>query len=281
MTATLQVRERIADAVSIDFRVADTGIGIAPDRLPHIFDDFTQASYDIGLKYGGTGLGLAISKKLVELHGSHIAVESELGRGTTFSFALRLRTPEVAAEAIVDGGETAEPGALKGLKVLIADDNEVNVLVLTGLPAQVGRRDRRRDQRPARRRADPGGGLRPGADGSAHAGAGRLRRHASRSAPCPIRVTRGCRSSRSRPPPGWAISTISTPRASPSSSASRSAPISCSRRSPGTCAGLEVGIKDDKDVKDSKDEKDTWDRGLFPVLAVLAVLYVLVSFFCP
>lgn len=92
VTLTLQVRELVADAVSIHFRVADTGIGIAPDRLPHIFDAFTQASYDIGIKYGGTGLGLAISKKLVELHGSRITVESELGQGTTFSFDLRLKT---------------------------------------------------------------------------------------------------------------------------------------------------------------------------------------------
>jgi PAS domain S-box-containing protein len=129
VTVTLQVRERIADAVSIDFQVADTGIGIAPDRLPHIFEEFTQANYDIGLKYGGTGLGLSISKKLVELHGSHIAVESELGRGTTFSFALRLRTPEAAGEV---AGETANEQALRGLTVLVADDNEVNVLVLTG-----------------------------------------------------------------------------------------------------------------------------------------------------
>jgi len=136
VTATLQVRERIADAVSIDFQVADTGIGIAPDRLPHIFDEFTQANYDIGLKYGGTGLGLTICKKLVELYGSHIAVESELGRGTTFSFALRLRTPEIAAAA--EAAEEVDPKTLKGLKVLVADDNEVNVLVLSSFLREWG-----------------------------------------------------------------------------------------------------------------------------------------------
>jgi PAS domain S-box-containing protein len=133
VTVTLQVREQISDAVSIDFQVADTGIGIAPDRLPHIFDEFTQANYDIGLKYGGTGLGLAISKKLVELHGSHIAVESELGRGTTFSFVLRLRTPAAVEPAAAEAGSAPEdPSSLRGLRVLVADDNEVNVLVLTG-----------------------------------------------------------------------------------------------------------------------------------------------------
>jgi signal transduction histidine kinase len=60
--------------------------------MPQIFDDFSQASYDIGLKYGGTGLGLAISKKLVELQGGQLAVDSEVGRGTTFWFVLRFKT---------------------------------------------------------------------------------------------------------------------------------------------------------------------------------------------
>jgi PAS domain S-box-containing protein len=91
VTATLAVAGLDADAVTIDVRVADTGIGIPADRLPHIFDDFTQASYDIGMKYGGSGLGLAITRRLLELLGSRIDVESEPGRGTTFSFVLRLK----------------------------------------------------------------------------------------------------------------------------------------------------------------------------------------------
>jgi PAS domain S-box-containing protein len=133
VTVTLQVRESIAEAVSIDFQVTDTGIGIAPDRLPHIFDEFTQANYDITLKYGGTGLGLAISKKLVELHGSHIVVESELGRGTTFSFVLRLRAPAAVEPPESEKGRAPDDEqTLRGMKILVADDNEVNVLVLTG-----------------------------------------------------------------------------------------------------------------------------------------------------
>lgn len=97
VTLELAVRELDEEApgeeISIAFRVADTGIGIPPDRLAHIFDDFAQASYDIGMKYGGTGLGLAISQRLVEMHGGRIAVESEPERGTTFSFVLRLKLP--------------------------------------------------------------------------------------------------------------------------------------------------------------------------------------------
>lgn len=131
VTVELQVLELEADTVSFELRVTDTGIGIAPERLAHIFEDYTQASYDIGMKYGGTGLGLSISKRLVELHGSRLEVESELGRGTAFSFRLRLRTaePTVAETAL----EETAPQTLKGLRVLVADDNEVNVFVLTGL----------------------------------------------------------------------------------------------------------------------------------------------------
>ncbi|MEA2560088.1 MAG: hypothetical protein QOH06_1592 [Acidobacteriota bacterium] len=131
VTVALEVRERLPDAVSIDFRIADTGIGIAADRLPHVFDEFTQANYDIGLKYGGTGLGLSISKKLVELYGGRITVESELGRGSTFTFGLRLRVPPETSEPGDEAEASADDQPLKGLKVLIADDNEINVLVLT------------------------------------------------------------------------------------------------------------------------------------------------------
>ncbi|MFL6202057.1 MAG: ATP-binding protein [Thermoanaerobaculia bacterium] len=131
VTVALEVRERLPDAVSIDFRIADTGIGIAEDRLPHVFDEFTQANYDIGLKYGGTGLGLSISKRLVELHGSRIAVESELGRGSTFRFVLRLRVPPEVSGSKERADASAEEQPLKGLRILIADDNEINVLVLT------------------------------------------------------------------------------------------------------------------------------------------------------
>lgn len=71
--------------------VSDTGIGIPADRLGHIFEEYTQASSEIGERYGGSGLGLAITRKLVLLHGSDLSVTSTVGQGTTFSFVLRLR----------------------------------------------------------------------------------------------------------------------------------------------------------------------------------------------
>ena len=129
VTVTLRAEHLDAGSAAIRFEVADTGIGIAREMLPRIFEDYTQASYDIALKYGGTGLGLGISRKLVELHGSTIAVESEPGRGSRFSFVLRFKAAApLAPDAAGDGR-----GRLSGLRVLVVDDNDVNVFVITGL----------------------------------------------------------------------------------------------------------------------------------------------------
>src|SRR5581483_7311648 len=72
----------------LKFTITDTGIGIAKERLPHIFEPFVQADKRITHKYGGTGLGLDIAKKIVELHGGKINVESQLGKGSVFSFTI-------------------------------------------------------------------------------------------------------------------------------------------------------------------------------------------------
>ena len=128
-SVTLSVQREAVERemVAVRFAVADTGIGIAPDRLSRIFDDYAQASYDIGLKYGGTGLGLGISRKLVELYGSRIHVESEPGKGSTFSFTLRLKCPAPRPE------RPASEAPLEGLEVLLVDDNEVNIFVTSDL----------------------------------------------------------------------------------------------------------------------------------------------------
>jgi signal transduction histidine kinase len=75
----------------LHYRVSDTGIGIAADRLDFIFAEFQQADAAVAQEFGGTGLGLSITRKFVELHGGHIRAESELGKGTTISFEIPLR----------------------------------------------------------------------------------------------------------------------------------------------------------------------------------------------
>jgi signal transduction histidine kinase len=122
--------ERSGSLSVVRFEVRDTGIGIAADRIAGIFDDFTQASYEISVKYGGTGLGLAITRKILDLYKSRITVESTPGVGSTFRFAL-----ELPAVEDVSGAEPARPvesEAVRGMRVLLADDNEVNHFVLGG-----------------------------------------------------------------------------------------------------------------------------------------------------
>jgi signal transduction histidine kinase len=83
-------------SVAITFSVADTGIGIPADRLSNIFQEYTQAGPEVRTQYGGTGLGLAISRRLVKLHGGDLTVQSEPGRGSTFSFTLHLKRQALA-----------------------------------------------------------------------------------------------------------------------------------------------------------------------------------------
>ncbi|WNG47339.1 response regulator [Archangium minus] len=128
VTVALRVLELFPDAASLEFRVTDTGIGIAEDRLGAIFEEFTQASYEINMKYGGTGLGLAITRKLLDLHGSKMSVESEPGVGSSFSFNLRLKLGQEARES--HRPRTRDAQAIQGVRVLVAEDNDVNVFVI-------------------------------------------------------------------------------------------------------------------------------------------------------
>jgi PAS domain S-box-containing protein len=127
-------REVTARDALLDFAVSDTGIGVSPERLPHIFESFTQASAEVTARYGGSGLGLAITKRLVELHGSELRVESRLGEGSVFSFGLRLGlVASGVARSATASAPGAEPPPLAGLRLLVADDNEANLVVLGDL----------------------------------------------------------------------------------------------------------------------------------------------------
>ena len=114
----------------LHFIVTDTGIGIAPEKLETIFESFSQADTSTTREYGGTGLGLTISRRLVELMGGKVWIESELGKGSHFHFTIPLR--EAAA---LDKAPEVE-GAYKvlvGIKVLVIDDNKTNRRILEGL----------------------------------------------------------------------------------------------------------------------------------------------------
>lgn len=121
----LQTNEK-ASKCNVRFSIQDTGIGIPAEKLDIIFDKFSQADASTTRKYGGTGLGLAISRRLVELMGGAITVESAPGRGTTFSFSVPMgMQPE-------QGKKQRTPQAdLQGLRILVVDDNKTNRLILS------------------------------------------------------------------------------------------------------------------------------------------------------
>ncbi|MGV3569320.1 MAG: response regulator [Ramlibacter sp.] len=110
----------------LEFRVTDTGIGIPPERVGSLFEAFSQVDASTTRKYGGSGLGLAICKRLVELMGGEIGVESEAGRGSTFWFTVAAPVTELAAAF-----SPVDAGRLGALKVLVVDDHATNVRVLS------------------------------------------------------------------------------------------------------------------------------------------------------
>jgi signal transduction histidine kinase len=121
-----------AEGLSVE--VADTGIGIAPEVIPQLFQKFTQADSSTTRRFGGTGLGLAICQELAELMGGQIAVGSRPGEGSTFT--ARLPLPRVAAPAAAPAPvQVQEPAPAhahdRPLRVLAAEDNPTNQLVLT------------------------------------------------------------------------------------------------------------------------------------------------------
>jgi signal transduction histidine kinase/CheY-like chemotaxis protein len=119
----------------MEVAVADTGVGIAPDKVGLLFEKFSQVDGSTTRKYGGTGLGLAISKQLIVLMGGTIGVDSRPGEGSTFRFTLPLK---------LDPEQPANPVAiddLRNLRALIVDDNEVNRRVLHEQIASWGMRN--------------------------------------------------------------------------------------------------------------------------------------------
>jgi signal transduction histidine kinase len=132
---------RAADTCELRFSVKDTGIGMTPEQASRLFQPFTQADMSTTRKYGGTGLGLTISRRLVELMGGQIWIESEPDAGSTFWFTARFDVGDGTALAADDPRAGVDAIRFPGLRVLLTEDNEINrqiaVELLQGTGASV------------------------------------------------------------------------------------------------------------------------------------------------
>jgi CheY-like chemotaxis protein len=145
-TATGTIRVTVARTASsagvvrLQFSVTDTGIGIAPDKLDHIFKAFSQADGSTTRQYGGTGLGLTISSRLVELMGGSIWVESELGRGSEFHFTCNFAPQIVALASPLMPKVLPRDTHYCELNILVAEDNAINQKLAVTLLEKRGHR---------------------------------------------------------------------------------------------------------------------------------------------
>jgi PAS domain S-box-containing protein len=115
---------------NIDFKVKDSGIGIPANKLDIIFESFTQAKSDTTREFGGSGLGLSIIKHLLKLQGSDIQVESKAGQGSTFYFNLSFSKSSPQLTSNTEQPIIATPKSLKGIRILIAEDNQINIFLV-------------------------------------------------------------------------------------------------------------------------------------------------------
>ena len=123
-----EIPENVQGQVTYEIRVQDTGVGISPEFLPHIFEEFAREQTSTESRQNGTGLGLPIVKSLVEQMGGTIRVESTQGAGTTVT--IRLPFPMAGAAAPSESGKEADESALAGKRVLLAEDNDLNAEIV-------------------------------------------------------------------------------------------------------------------------------------------------------
>lgn len=137
-----KVTEETDSHIKIKFSVMDSGIGLSQEAIQRIFMEFSQADSTMSRRYGGSGLGLTISKRLIELMGGEIHVSSQMGIGSTFWFELPFeKGAEIKSEPLSASIAALPAGSkpsFEGLRVLVAEDNRVNQLVISAILQKFG-----------------------------------------------------------------------------------------------------------------------------------------------
>jgi CheY-like chemotaxis protein len=116
----------------LEFKIIDTGIGMSEDEIKEIFEPFSQANETINKTFGGTGLGLSISQKILQAYNSKLEVESEKGKGATFTFALRLKLFD-SPEKLDQATNTVQLENLSHIRLLVVDDSFSNHFIINRL----------------------------------------------------------------------------------------------------------------------------------------------------
>lgn len=126
---TIKQIEEHDEKIKLAFTIKDNGIGIPKEKIATIFDSFTQGSVEINRTYGGTGLGLSIVKKIVELLGSEITLESDVNKGSVFCFDLILEKSAIISSNELPSNEEKSLENLQGKSVLLVEDNKINQMI--------------------------------------------------------------------------------------------------------------------------------------------------------
>ncbi len=138
----IYVDENTPEGIRLRFEVKDSGIGMSTEQVKNLFQAFAQGDSSTTRKYGGSGLGLVICKRLVEIMGGRIWVESELGKGTKVSFTVPGGARQPVRAAVAPATQPTEPvdgiSELRGARVLVVDDNELNRQIAVSLLRRAG-----------------------------------------------------------------------------------------------------------------------------------------------
>lgn len=135
---SVQVLEQHAEQIKLSISVEDTGIGISPSAIQGIFESFSQVDTSTTRQYGGTGLGLAITKSLVEQMGGTIGVDSEVGKGSTFTLTCLLGCKCTDHEILHAHFEEPQENEVKPIHILIVEDDPISQILMEKLSAKKG-----------------------------------------------------------------------------------------------------------------------------------------------